>query len=1191
MKRRNYLRNLLNLLKSFSLTVLPSYSLTVLLSFLLSASLFAQNEANIWYFGVHCGLDFNTGEPDILYNGATPVGFGVSTMSDSTGKLLFYVDEAWVYNKNHNIMEHGSGMPGAGFSARVIIPWPGKQNLYFVFSGTYTFQFNGYHGFWYAIVDLNENNGLGVLSDWIEIDAGWDVSDRVFAVKKENSDDIWILTRKFEEDAMAAFLIDENGFHPNPILSPMPHRQSDSAGDWGYIKVSFDKNYLISGYQTYGTFEISRFDALSGKAEYLYTHSRGNVALWGIEFSPDSKYFYYSYYLIGDTAYRYIDQLDMQYITDEDMFFSSAIQVASYPTNNEGNSMFGLQLARDGKIYITGREYEDITDDFYMNVINRPWMRGEDCLFKANVLYMYPGYNANTLPNTLLDYLYRFEWEADNYCQGTTVHFQPNFIPTPDSIEWNFDEFASGNISHELSPSYTFQFAGTHEIKVDVWYPSGRYEHTSRELEIYPVPHPDLGPDMAICEGNTVTLDANYQADFYFWSTGQFGTSTITVSDTGTYWVRASFFASGCLGSDTVHVSFYPAIGLDETDLVISPTSCNGATGSITGLTAQGTPPFAFQWFDLSGNIYGTDIDVFDLTAGQYYLTVTDANGCETTSDLYTIEDAGDLQVLEVEITQPHCGKPDGQIVVHAFSPSGSALQYSIDDGATYQADSVFSGLRDSSYVVRVTDGIGCEGFYFENPVLLEDIPGPQVTQVNVTDETDFLGNGSIEIVANGSTPTIYYSIDSGATWQINDGNFYSLISTTYYIIIKDDNDCDTSFTVEIQNIILTYLHAITGEGGHCLGNTAMVPVNVDNFNSVADFHLKLGYNVDNIECEGFANVQPQLADSLIGWVDQAAGDIHLAWNSPASVTYVGTEKVADLVFITKNPGQGQLSWYTGETESYFTNSSGNSIPAEFSTGEVTIYDPPSIILSAKKTVCEGQDVSFMSIASGNQPPFTFQWIYPDGTITEDDPFIFSVTLANAGNYILQATDQVGCTDQKSIELIVSDNPVAAFHGIDTLEMHAGDVLDAGEGMASYRWNTGDTTNSLVIEYEGVYRLEMTSQVGCTGSDSVYVKLVSEEIPEFNFYVPNAFSPNNDGINDSFKIIFPNSKFIIQNLKLSIFNRWGEEIFYSDDISLGWDGKKNGNDCPGGVYVYKIVFSVDGVPGNQERVGTVMLVR
>ncbi|HNQ84214.1 MAG TPA: hypothetical protein PKM34_11255, partial [Bacteroidales bacterium] len=705
-------------------------------------------------------------------------------------------------------------------------------------------------------------------------------------------------------------------------------------------------------------------------------------------------------------------------------------------------------------------------------------------------------------------------------CVGTTVKFKPNFIPEPDSIRWFFDEFEPGNISTELYPEYTFLHAGIHEIVVDVWYPSGRYEHTSRELEIFPNPEPDLGPDTSICEGNPLVLNSNCSADQYSWSTSQFGVSSITISDSGTYWVRAKFLEGGCEAYDTIHVGFHPPIIIDETTLIITPTTCTGASGSITGVNAQGSAPFAFQWYDLSGNPFGTNINATNLPAGQYQLTIIDGNSCQAVSDVYTIEDAGNLEVLNVELTQPHCGRPDGQIVVHAFSPSGSTLEYSINDGADYSADSVFTGLFDGNYVVRIRDINGCEGFYFENPVSLEDIPGPQITQVTVTDETDFLGNGSIEIVASGSTPVIYYSIDSGATWQINEGNFYNLISITYYIIIKDDNGCDTSFTVEVQNVILTWLHAVTSEGGHCLGNTALVPVNVDNFNSVADFRLKLGYNAGNLECEGFANVQPQLADSLSGWIDPVAGDIHLVWKSPDAVTFAGTEKVTDLVFRAKNPGQGELSWYTGETESYFTNAGGNPIPAQFSTGEVSIYEPPEIFLAQSKTVCPGDTVFIMSIAAGNQPPIDYHWIYPDGDTSNSDPFFLSVTQSDAGFYTLLATDRVGCTDQKSIELIVSENPVAAFYGTDTLEMHTGDLLDAGTGLSSYRWNTGDTTESIVINAEGMYSVEMESPVGCLGSDSVYIKLTTEEIPETHLLIPNAFTPDGDGVNDTFQVFY-----------------------------------------------------------------------
>jgi gliding motility-associated-like protein len=1139
----------------------------------------AQNQANYWFFSKHCGIDFNSGLPVMVDGGQTYENSGNATISDIHGNLMFYTEFQCVFNKNHQIMLNGSNMIIPGHFGRSIVKLPNQENIFYIFTAVHP-QYST--GFYYSIVNMSLDGGVGaVMQKDIPVESAMDAADRIVSVRKQGSESIWVITRKFIQDGFASFLVDNTGFNPNPVFSLMPD-QNASIGEWGYIKISYDKKYLVSSYMNGKKIEVNKFNASSGQVEYLYTLvNPGGISftLAGIEFSPDSKYLYVSYNKSLDTNVIY--QFEVKYIIDEEQFNNSAILVGS------GAGM-GMQLARDGKIYCSASI--EPNPYHYVSVIHQPWIRGEGCMYELNAIDMYPGEVEWSLPNILLDYLLRFEWTGEQ-CQGYPIQFKPNFIPTPDSIIWNFDELAPGSVTTELSPTYAFKYSGVHEVKVDVWYPSGRYEHTSREIEIFPSPQPDLGSDTLICNGSSITLNANCQADFFSWSTGQFGVSSITVSDSGTYWVKGKFSDSGCEGYDTVHIGFHQPTIIDEANLQITPTTCNGASGSITGLTALGSPLYAYQWLDLSGNPYGTTIDATGLPAGQYQLTIIDGNGCETISDVYTIEDAGDLQVTQVQTTRPHCFRNDGQIIISAFSPSGSLLEYSIDDGASYTIDSVFSGLLAGDYVIRIQDTNGCEGFYLDNPVKLEDIPGPQVTQVNVTDETDFLGNGAIEILASGSTPVIYYSIDSGATWQSNNGTFENVVCSMYYVVIKDENGCDTSFTVEVQNIILTYLHAVTGEEGICEGYTALIPVNVDNFNNVADFHLKLGFNADNLECEGFANVNVQLLDSLTGWVDQAAGDIHLAWNGELPLTFSQQAKVADLVFTTKNPGQGQLSWYTGETESYFTNSSGNPIPAEFQTGEVNIYEPPEIILDQSKTFCTGQFVSMMSIAVGNQPPLTFRWIYPTGDTTSNDPLFFSVTSSDAGLYTLLATDRVGCTDQKSIELIVSENPVAAFHGSDTLEMQAGDVLDARTGLSSYLWNTGDSAESITINAEGMYKVEMESPVGCLGSDSVYVKLVSEEIPDFEIYVPNAFSPNGDGINDIFQIIFPNSTFNLQPSTLSIFDRWGGMVYESSEIENGWDGKKNGNPCPGGVYVYKIVFSVDGVQGNQERVGTVALVR
>jgi hypothetical protein len=1123
--------------KSLNRPIVQSPNRPILLLFLLlSIGLFAQREADNWLFGECAGLNFTTGDPvPIFVNNLTENFFG-TVMSDSLGNVLFYFSGNYVWNRNELVMMNGDNIlpstHGDMWSRRYIaFPKPGTDSQYYIFSISHDIFVDGMY---YSVIDMELDGGLGGVTSEknIRLTAADLAQDKIFVLKNSNGDGYWVITRLFDDDRYASFSVTQSGVDPVPVYSPTGIFRELNSGS-GPMRVSPDKKYLISCYLAHpypseSNIEINRFDARTGIVTFMYTINNQDIGLPSenltpvdCEISPDSKKLYIQWIYGSDEGIG-IYHYDMTLIENAESFQSSSIRLL------ENNDFNHLQLSNDGRIYFQystdGQEYQDK----YLGIINKPWEDGIACDIDTQGVYL-GGRNAGwTLPTILLDYLYRFEWEGDQ-CQYNLVKFIPNFRPTPDSVRWYFDEFAPGSVSNDLSPTYAFQFTGIHEVKVDIWYPTGRFEHTSREIEIFPSPQPDLGPDTLICEGSSITLNANCDADFISWSTGQFGVSSVTVSDSGTFWVKGRFSESGCEGYDTIYIGFHPPTTINETNLVIIPTTCNGASGSIAGLAALGSPPYAYQWLDLSGNPFGTNIDAMGLPAGQYQLTIYDGNGCETVSDVYTIEDAGNLQVLDVELIQPHCGRPDGQIVVHAFSPSGLTLEYSIDDGASYSSDSVFTGLSADNYVIRIRDINGCEGFYLSNPVFLADIPGPQVTQVNVTDETDFQGNGAIEIVASGSTPIIYYSIDGGATWQINDGNFTDLESRIYNLEIKDKNDCDTSFTVEIQNVILTWLHAVTGEGGHCLGNTAMVPVNVDNFNSVATFHLKLSYNADNLQCEGFTNVQPQLSDSLTGWVDQAAGDVHLAWNSPDAVTFAGTEKVADLVFTTKNPGQGQLSWYTGETESYFTNAGGNPIPAEFSTGQVTVYDPPMIILEQSKTVCTGQFVSLMSIAVGNQPPINYRWIYPTGDTTSNDPFFFSVIQADAGFYTLLATDRVGCTDQKSINLIVSENPIAAFHGMDTLEMLTGDVLDAGEGMLSYRWSPGDTTQSIVIQAEGTYSVEMESQVGCIGSDSVYVKLVSEEIPEFNLYIPNAFTPDEDGINDNFNISYNNNSFPISH--------------------------------------------------------------
>jgi gliding motility-associated-like protein len=327
--------------------------------------------------------------------------------------------------------------------------------------------------------------------------------------------------------------------------------------------------------------------------------------------------------------------------------------------------------------------------------------------------------------------------------------------------------------------------------------------------------------------------------------------------------------------------------------------------------------------------------------------------------------------------------------------------------------------------------------------------------------------------------------------------------------------------------------------------------------------------------------------------VNQAAGEITLMWQDALPVTLLNQQVIAELVFTPLQAGPGLLDWYTGPTGSAFTNPSGDMIAAQFFAGQVAIYEPPVILSPSmeSKTVCPGDFVSIMGIASGNQGPFTYLWTYPDGHTSPNDPAFWSVTKDDAGDYTLLATDLMGCTDQKTLTLIVSDSPVAAFHGTDTLVVDSGYMLDAGSGMASYRWSPGDTTQIIVIQEEGMYSVEMESQAGCFGNDSVYIVL--REVPVFEpsqyFYIPNAFTPDGDGRNDLFRTVPVTEK--IADFRLLIYDRWGGQVFETEDIGQGWDGTKNGQALQEGVYVYRITFKTNGDLSEKIITGTVAVIK
>src|SRR5689334_20241397 len=95
----------------------------------------AQKENNVWYFGNGAGIDFNSGSPVGLNNGALFTVEGCASIADASGNLLFYTDGVTVYNKVHSVMTNGLGLLGGNSSSEsaIIVPMPGSSTLYYIF--------------------------------------------------------------------------------------------------------------------------------------------------------------------------------------------------------------------------------------------------------------------------------------------------------------------------------------------------------------------------------------------------------------------------------------------------------------------------------------------------------------------------------------------------------------------------------------------------------------------------------------------------------------------------------------------------------------------------------------------------------------------------------------------------------------------------------------------------------------------------------------------------------------------------------------------------------------------------------------------------------------------------------------------------------------------------------------------------
>ena len=657
--------------------------------------------------------------------------------------------------------------------------------------------------------------------------------------------------------------------------------------------------------------------------------------------------------------------------------------------------------------------------------------------------------------------------------------------------------------------------------------------------------------------------------------------------------------ANGCI-KDTVITLGQPA-AIIPTAAVISPVCNTLANGKVTISATGGTPGYTYA---MDAGTYSASGIFGPLAAGAYTFTVKDANGCIHDTSI-TLTDSLHISGT-FTITPALCFDSASGTITVTGTGGTSPYTYAIGAGA-YSSSAAYAALTAGTYNIHIKDNNGCTN---DTSVSIVQ-PANIVPSIAITEPSCYgLVNGSVIISVAGGTPAFTYSFDNSIF--TGTAAYSSLPAGIDSIIIKDAHGClhDTVFTIAqpsqlfVGSLAWTNISCNGGADGTVTvtGAGATAPYQyAANSSPFQTGTLLTGlaagtqtiYVKDNNGCQTDTTVVLTQPLPLIftgadttnptceGYKDGAvtllvAGGTMPYGYSTDNITFVSTSTFASLA-------EGTYTFYIKDSNNCSNDTT------------ITLTGLPHIIadnITITEPACYGADNGSIIItaAGGVQPLY-----YMIGSNATHDITGTFDSLA-AGKYVLIVTDSRNCVkdtsatilqpDPINIAVTITPNTCA---GYDT---KGGVQATVTGGTAPYRylWSTDPavTTSYISGQPNGYYTIHVTDTNKC--ADSIIAAVTYDDC--CSPFIPTAFTPNDDGRDDIFRIRFKGDMSIII---FSVYNRFGQVVYSvanTADVDHGWDGKFNGIPCDIGTYFYyaKIICGNKG-DHTEELKGDVTLIR
>jgi len=664
---------------------------------------------------------------------------------------------------------------------------------------------------------------------------------------------------------------------------------------------------------------------------------------------------------------------------------------------------------------------------------------------------------------------------------------------------------------------------------------------------------------------------------FYQWNNGQ-TTQSVSGLAAGNYFVTTTD-NNGCTNVQNIFIGQPTQVVLSIFSL--TNVSCyGGSNGTATAVTYGGVAPYTYMW-----NNGQTSVIATGLSAGNYIVTVLDNNGCT----MMTSVNINEPSALSSSMNSANVKCFGGNNGIAAVTVSGgtSPYYYSWNNGAT---TSQISNLTSQSYSVIITDANGCTQ---TNTVLITQPALLTASINNVQNVSCFLGsNGSASANVNGGTLPYTYLWNNGQTTQTAAG----LPAGNYSVTITDANGCTAVNIVSITqpNAILV---TITPDDTICPNQNTTITANASGGTPPFTYLWQPNNAFGNSQ-----TVNPNTNTTYTAIITDANG----CTATNTTTLYIYNMNMAVSMNASPSICVGQTATLSAAATGnnigsyYWSNNLGNGTgpyavsPNTTTTYSVTVTNICGATATAAATIvvhplpqinippqngvsCDIVTLQFSDTNSANNGS-TYIWNFGDGnSSTQANP---SHNYMQSGNYMVNVTvtSQYGCssTSQVNCSVIVFPSPDADFTSNPSLETSIINpdfrFFDQSSNTTIWSWDFGDGTYSSLqnpnhtYAETGIYTVKLITQNNDGCIDSI-IKTV-EVKPEFTFYIPNTFTPNGDHLND----VFSGKGIEITEFEMLIFDRWGNQIFKTNDLNTGWDGRANEGVeiAQQDVYVYKI---------------------